>query len=111
MKNWFKKLKQLRISYDMVEHPTALTTQEADYYIEGMEGVRTKSMFLTNKKMTAFYLLFMDDQKQLDMEVFKEMVGANRIRMASSDSLWEKMRLPAGTVSIFCLLNNPHKDI
>ncbi|MGQ7331680.1 YbaK/EbsC family protein [Streptococcus suis] len=95
----------------MVEHPTALTTQEADYYIEGMEGVRTKSMFLTNKKKTAFYLLFMDDQKQLDMEAFKEMVGANRIRMASSDSLWEKMRLPAGTVSIFCLLNNPQKDI
>ncbi len=39
------------------------------------------------------------------------MVGANRICMDSSDSLWEKMRLPAGTVSIFCLLNNPHKDI
>lgn len=85
----------------MVEHPTALTTQEADYYIEGMEGVRTKSMFLTNKKNTAFYILIMDDQKQLDMEAFKEMVGANRIRMASSDSLWEKMRLPAGKFHIW----------
>lgn len=72
MKNWFKKLKQLRISYDMVEHPTALTTQEADYYIEGMEGVRTKSMFLTNKKKTIFYLLFMDDQKQQDMESLRK---------------------------------------
>ncbi len=56
----------------MVEHPTALTTQEADYYIEGMEGVRTKSMFLTNKKKTAFYLLIMDDQKQLDMESLRK---------------------------------------
>lgn len=33
MKNWFKKLKQLGISYDMVEHPPALTTQEAEYNI------------------------------------------------------------------------------
>lgn len=56
----------------MVEHPAALTTQEADYYIEGMEGVRTKSMFLTNKKKTAFYLLIMDDQKQLDMEALRK---------------------------------------
>lgn len=56
----------------MVEHPTALTTQEADYYIEGMEGVRTKSMFLTNKKKTIFYLLFMDDQKQQDMESLRK---------------------------------------
>lgn len=39
------------------------------------------------------------------------MVGANRIRMDASDSLWEKIRLPAKTVSIFGLLNNPQKDI
>lgn len=39
------------------------------------------------------------------------MVGANRIRMALSDSLWEKMRLPAEKVSSFGLLNNPQKDI
>ncbi len=56
------------MDYTIVEHPPALTTEEADRYIEGVEGVRTKSMFLTNKKKTAFYLLIMDDQKQLDMD-------------------------------------------
>lgn len=110
-KSVFATLEQLGISYDIVEHPPALTTEEADSYIEGLEGVRTKSMFLTNKKKTAYYLLIMDDQKQLDMDLFKELVGANRIRLASSDSLLEKMRLPAGTVSIFGLLNNADKDI
>ena len=68
-------------------------------------------MFLTNKKKTQYYLLIMDDQKSLDMDDFKEQVGANRIRMASSDSLAEKMQLPAGTVSPFGLLNNEEKDI
>lgn len=107
----FASLAQLGIAYEVVEHPPALTTEEADSYIEGLEGVRTKSMFLTNKKKTAFYLLIMDDQKQLDMNTFKELVGANRIRMASSESLMEKMHLPAGTVSIFGLLHNAEKDI
>ncbi|MGT2711241.1 prolyl-tRNA synthetase associated domain-containing protein [Streptococcus oriscaviae] len=107
----FEKLKDMGIAYQVVEHPPAFTTEEADAYIEGLEGVRTKSMFLTNKKKTAFYLLIMDDRKQLDMELFKELVGANRIRMASSDSLMEKMSLPAGTVSIYGLLNNKEKDI
>ncbi len=110
-KKVFERLNQLAISYDIVEHPPALTTEEADRYIEGLEGVRTKSMFLTNKKKTAYYLLIMDDQKQLDMDLFRDLVGANRIRMASSDSLMEKMQLPAGTVSIFGLLNNMDKDI
>ncbi len=105
------KLQELGITYDVVEHPPAFTTEQADSYIEGLEGVRTKSMFLTNKKKTQYYLLVMDDHKSLDMDDFKEQVGANRIRMASLDSLAEKMNLPAGTVSPFGLLNNEEKDI
>ena len=105
------KLEELGIEFDVVEHPPAFTTEQADSYIEGLEGVRTKSMFLTNKKKTQFYLLIMDDQNPLDMDDFKEQVGANRIRMASAESLAEKLHLPAGTVSPFGLLNNEEKDI
>lgn len=104
-------LDELTIPFEIVEHPPALTTEEADGYIEGVEGVRTKSMFLTNKKKTAYYLVIMDDQKRLDMEVLKEITGEKRIKMASTDSLMEKMKLPAGVVSIFGLLNNEEKDI
>ena len=105
------KLQELGITYDVVDHPPAFSTEQADSYIEGLEGVRTKSMFLTNKKKTQYYLLIMDDKKPLDMDDFKVQVGANRIRMASLDSLAEKMNLPAGTVSPFGLLNNEEKDI
>ena len=64
------KLQELGITFDVVEHPPAFTTEQADSYIEGMEGVRTKSMFLTNKKKTQYYLLIMDDKKSLDMDVW-----------------------------------------
>ena len=104
-------LQELGITFDVVELPLVFTTEQADSYIEGREGVRTKSMFLTNRKKTQYYLLIMDDKKRLDMDDFKVQVGANRIRMASLDSLAEKMNLPAGTVSPFGLLNNDEKDI
>ena len=68
------KLEELGISFDVVEHPPAFTTEQADSYIEGLEGVRTKSMFLTNKKKTQFYLLIMDDKKPLDMDLYNMMV-------------------------------------
>lgn len=45
-----EKLKELNIQYQLVEHEPALTTERADKFIEGIEGVRTKTMFLTNKK-------------------------------------------------------------
>ena len=104
-------LNGLDIPFDIVEHEPALTTEQADSFIEGIEGVRTKTMFLTNKKKTAYYLLIMDDQKRLDMDLLKELIGANRVRMASPESLFEKMSLPAGVVSPFGLLNNTDKDI
>ena len=106
-----EKLKELDIPFELVEHEPVLTTEQADAFIEGIEGVRTKTMFLTNKKKTQYYLLIMDDKKRLDMDHFKVQVGADRIRMASLDSLAEKMKLPPGTVSPFGLLNNEEKDV
>ena len=105
------KLKELNIDVQLVEHEPAVTTELADKFIEGIEGVRTKTMFLTNKKKTEWYLLIMDDAKRLDMARFGEITGAKGIKMASADSLFQKMQLPPGVVSPFGLLNNPEKDI
>ena len=113
--NLYKKVEEtlasLGIPFELVEHEPALTTEQADRFIEGIEGVRTKTMFLTNKKKTAYYLLIMDDHKRLDMEAFGEIVSSKRIKMASSDSLYEKMMLPPGVVSPFGLLYNDDRDI
>lgn len=105
------KLTELGIEVQIVEHEPALTTEQADSFIEGIEGVRTKTMFLTTKKKTAFFLVIMDDHKRLDMKRFEELSGVKRIKMASADSLFEKMLLPPGVVSPFGLLNNEDHDI
>lgn len=107
----YQTLKNMNITYDIVEHPAAFTTEEADSYIEGREGVRTKSLFLNNKKKTAYYLLIMDDSKQLDMNRFKEIVGEKQLSFSSPERLMEKVSLQPGSVSIFGLINNKEKDI
>ena len=104
-------LNELGITFQIVEHEPALTTEQADRFIEGIEGVRTKTMFLTNKKKRNFYLVIMDDAKRLDMDVFKEIVEEKQIKMASAETLNDKMMLPPGVVSPFGLLNNKDKDI
>ena len=113
--NLYKKVEEtlasLEIPFEIVEHEPALTTEQADSFIEGIEGVRTKTMFLTNKKKTAYYLLIMDDHKRLDTSAFGQIAGSKGIKMASGDSLYEKMMLPPGVVSPFGLLNNEEKDI
>ena len=107
----YEALKSMGISYDIVEHPPALTTEEADSYIEGKEGVRTKTLFLCNRKRTAFFLVIMDDRKQLNMKKLAKILGERSISFVSPDRLMEKMSLPAGVVSLFGLLNNEERDI
>lgn len=43
-------LDKMGISYEIIEHPAAQTTEEADHYILDKEGVRTKTLFLCNRK-------------------------------------------------------------
>lgn len=107
----FQRLKELSIPYEVVEHPAVFTTEEADSYIEGIDGVRTKSLFLTNKRKTAYYLLIMDDAGLLDIKRFKTLIGASQLKFASEELLLEKLGVAAGSVSIFGLLNNAEKDV
>lgn len=106
-----EKLDTLKIGFEVVEHEPALITEQANHFIEGVEGVRTKTMFLTDKKKRNFYLVIMDDSKRMDMKRFSEIIQAKRIKIASSESLYEKMHLPPGVVSPFGLLNNTGNDI
>ena len=68
----YSELNKLNIPFEIIEHPAVTTTEEADKYVEGIEGVLSKSLFLTNDKKTAYYLLIMDDRDKLDMNKFKE---------------------------------------
>ncbi len=52
-----KKLSELAIPYETIFHPPAFTTEEANQYIEGKAGVRTKSLFLTNRKKNGLLLI------------------------------------------------------
>lgn len=107
----YAELNKLNIPFEIIEHPAAMTTEEADKYVEGIEGVLTKSLFLTNSKKTAYYLLIMDDKNRLDMGKFSEITGEKRLKLASPESLFQKMELQPGTVSIFGIINNSEKDI
>ena len=104
-------LNSMGIQFKIVEHEPAYTTEEADKYIEGHDGVRTKTMFICNKKKTNYYMIIMDDSKRLDMNKFKEIVSEKQMKMASEEALKEKLGIKPGMVSPFGLLNNDEKDV
>lgn len=106
------ELKKLGIDdYDVVDHPAAHTTAEADEYIAGRPGVRTKTMFLRGKKKKKFYMVIMDDKKPMDFHKFQDLTGAKRVSMAHPEDLEEQLGLAPGIVSPFGLLNNTAHNV
>lgn len=110
MKEVFDYLNNLDIKYHIVNHPAAYTTEEADKYIEGMEGVPSKTMFMAGKKDRNFYLFIMDEKKRLDIKKLSLLIG-DRLHFGKEEDLKSKMGLVPGMVSLFGLLNNKEHDI
>lgn len=103
-------LDDMKIEYNIVMHPAALTTEDADRFIEGMEGVPSKTLFMAGKKDRQFYLIITDDKKRLNIKQLSETIG-ERLCFAKEKDLLEKMNLVPGIVSIFGLLHNTNHDI
>ena len=110
MEDVFNYLDNLNINYETVNHPAAFTTLDADKYIEGMEGVRSKTMFMAGKKDRNFYLFIMDENKRLDIKKLSNLID-DRLHFGREEDLFDKMGLVPGMVSLFGLLNNSNHDI
>lgn len=103
-------LKKMNINYDIVNHPPAWTTEEADKYIEGYEGIRSKTMFMAGKKDRNFYLMILDETKKMDIKKISTIIG-DRLHFGKEEQLKEKLNLVPGMVSLFGLINNKDHDI
>ncbi|GAK31516.1 prolyl-tRNA synthetase [Weissella oryzae SG25] len=94
---------KLEIPYEIVEHPASHSTAESDSYIVGHEGSRSKSLVLANKKSTQFYMLIMDDDREVNMEEMGERLDVKRLHLASEQRLQDMLGLTPGIVSFFGL--------
>ena len=110
MKEVYDFLDSNKIEYEVVKHPAVSNTIEADKYVEGIEGVLSKSIFMSGKKNRKFYLFIMDDNKRLDIKKMNDIVS-DKLSFASEESLMNKLKLTPGSVSLFGLLNNIDHDV
>ena len=110
-KKVFAALDRMGIVFEVVEHPPATSTEEASEYIAGKRGVRTKTLFLTNQKKTAYYLVVTDEGKRINLHYLAECLNEKRIKFASEALLRDKLGTVPGVVSVFGLLNEQARDV
>lgn len=103
-------LKNMKIDYEIITHPAVYTAKEADEYVKNRDGIFSKTLLLSDKKDTHFYLIIIDDSKRLDIKKLSNVLG-QRLHFAKQEDLMKKLGLRPGSVSLFGLLNNKEKDV
>lgn len=107
----YETLDRMGIPYMRVEHEATASCEEADEVMGDLTGTPSKSLFLTNKKKTEFWLVLMNGNKPLNIKEFSPLVGEKHLSFASEEKMVEKLGLTPGHVSVFGLLNNTEHDV
>lgn len=99
------------ILFKRVENDPARTMEECKLISEKLGCTIAKTLFLTNRQQTKFYLYLTPDDKPFVTKDFSKSLGISRVSFASEELLKEKMGVEPGAATIFCLLLDSAKDV
>jgi len=103
LKQW---LSDHNIQYVLHTHPAVFTVAEAKIHCGHIPGTHCKNLFLKNKKSGQFYLVTIPHDKRLDLNQFRKIIGAPKVRFAEPKDLSEMLGITPGAVSPIGLVND-----
>lgn len=107
----YKVLGDLGIQFEKHEHPPVFTVEEAAKYDRGIDGGKSKNLFLRNAKGDKHYLVIMQADKRLDLQWLATFLNENKLSFASEERLEKYLGLKPGSVGPFGLINNADKSV
>lgn len=111
MKDIYKILENLGIKYEKHEHPAVFTSQEAAEYDRGIEGGKSKNLFLRNNKGDRHYLVIIESMKRADLEKLASSLNESKLSFASPERLLKHLGVTPGSVSPFGLINDTGRNV
>ena len=95
-----------RISLPRHEHPAVMTVEESDRLVPKLPGIKTKNLFLRDKKGQRHFLVTAPHDKAVRLDALGELLGAGRLSFASPERLQKHLGLLPGAVSLLGLVND-----
>lgn len=109
MEKILEKLKELNINYELFSHKATFSCEQArDVEIPWK---RVKSLVLTNKNKTDFFMIVLLDEKKLDTKKIQKFFWEKKISFAKNEKILELIWVEIGHISPFALINNLEKNI
>lgn len=95
-----------RISLPRHEHAAVMTVEESDRLVPKLPGVKTKNLFLRDKKGLKHLLVTVPAARAVDLNRLGEVLGVGRLGFASAERLARHLGITPGSVSLLALIND-----
>lgn len=110
-KSIYTILDDLGIQYTEVKHPALFTSAEGAAYWKDIPGIKTKNLFLRNRKGDTHYLAIVPIEKRVDLKRLARELGEVQLSFASPERLLQYLGLTPGSVSPFGLMNDVNHSV
>ena len=107
----YKTLLQLEIPFERVENDEAVTMEDCIQINERLNMKTVKTLFVTNRQQTDFYLFVTPGDKPFRTKDFSSALGISRVSFATPEKLLEIMGTKVGAATVFGLLQDSARDV
>jgi Ala-tRNA(Pro) deacylase len=104
-------LKNLKINYDLYEHPPAPTIEEAQKYWKDIEATHCKNIFFRNHKGNRHYLVIIEHKANLAIHDLEKRLKQGKLSFASPERMEKYLGVTPGSVSPFGLINDANNHV
>lgn len=112
MEDVFKILNDLGIEYKKYEHEPVKTCAESTALLpDDMPGVRTKHLFLRDRKRKNYLVIVIDENKLVDLKQLSEKLDLKSLGMASEEELYKYLGVEIGALSMLSFLNDKEHKV
>jgi Ala-tRNA(Pro) deacylase len=112
MEDVTKQIENLGINYKRYEHKAVLTCQESTALLpKDMEGVRTKNIFLRDRKKENYILVVVEENKLIDYKELSNIMNLKSLKMADELELKKYLDVEIGALSMLSLFNDKDKKV
>ena len=107
----YNTLEELNISYERVETDEAITMEDCIEIDKKLNMKMVKTLFVTNRQKTNFYLFITCGNKRFDSKRFSSELNISRVSFADSSLMEEILNTKVGATTIFSVLIDKENKI
>lgn len=111
MVNIYHFLAQHHIEYDRYDHPPVFTCEEAERIVPELPAAKTKNLFLREKKGRYHFLVMVGYEKVVDLKALSNLLGVNKLTLASPERLRKYLVVDPGAVTILGIINDINNEV